>query len=66
MNNKRKNTISSNKISTLETYDLAGYEQKILIEVKNQNSVIEFSGIRLSNSDAHYLEDIHEPINLLM
>ena len=36
------------------------------IEVKNQNSVIEFSGKRISNSDAHYLEDIHEPINLLM
>lgn len=35
------------------------------IEVKNPNRKIEFKGIRIYNSDAHYLEHINEPINFL-
>lgn len=35
------------------------------IEVKNPDAKIDFNGRRISNSDAHYLENINEPINFL-
>lgn len=35
------------------------------IEIKNPQSNIQFNGLRISNSDAHYLEHIEEPTNFL-
>lgn len=35
------------------------------IEQKNPDAVVSFEGKRISNSDAHYLEHIHEPIHFL-
>lgn len=35
------------------------------IEVKYPTSKVDFAGGRISNSDAHYLENINEPINFL-
>ncbi|MEG0692553.1 MAG: PHP domain-containing protein [Oscillospiraceae bacterium] len=35
------------------------------IEVKNPDFKVDFDGIRISNSDAHYLEHIHEPLNFI-
>ncbi len=35
------------------------------IEVKNPQSEINFSGNKIFNSDAHYLENISEPINFI-
>lgn len=35
------------------------------IEVKDSNCKVEFDGLRIYNSDAHYLGHINEPINFL-
>ena len=35
------------------------------IEVKNPEASVEFSGQRITDSDAHYLEDIAEPVRFL-
>ncbi len=35
------------------------------IEQKNPDAIVSFEGKRISNSDAHYLEHIHEPIHFL-
>lgn len=31
------------------------------VEVKNPENKVDFSGLKITNSDAHYLEHIHEP-----
>ena len=35
------------------------------IEVKNPEASVEFGGHRITDSDAHYLEDIAEPVRFL-
>lgn len=35
------------------------------IEIKNPESVVDFAGKRITNSDAHYLEHISEPIRTI-
>lgn len=56
---KSSNSIISNLGYIPDDYNFS------CIELKNSQSVVAFEGMRISNSDAHYLEHIEEPTNFL-
>lgn len=56
---KSSNSIISNLGYIPDEYEFSS------IEVKNPLSNIDFNGKRISNSDAHYLENINEPTNFV-
>lgn len=56
---KSSNSIISNLGMIPDEYNFS------CVEVKNPEFILDFNGKKISNSDAHYLENIHEPIHFI-